>query len=113
METSRVGNDLIAQHGVVASYPDQFLGYFGWPTVTRMEDGTLVVAASGLRNYHVCPFGRTIICMSNDDGQTWTPPRVINDTPLDDRDASIGSLGGNKLVLSWFCLLYTSPSPRD
>ena len=113
METSRVGNDLIAQHGVGASYPDQFLGYFGWPTVTRMEDGTLVVAASGLRNYHVCPFGRTIICMSNDDGQTWTPPRVINDTPLDDRDASIGSLGGNKLVLSWFSADHRNAKPSD
>lgn len=40
--------------------------------------------------------------MSNDDGRTWTSPRVINDSPLDDRDVGIVSLGGRKLALAWF-----------
>ena len=67
-----------------------------------MEDGTLVVVASGMRNAHVCPFGKTVICTSSDDGATWTHPAVINDFPIDDRDAGVVSPGGDTLVVSWF-----------
>lgn len=93
---------LDTQHGVICSFPSDFFGYFGWPTVARLEDGQLVVAASGLRNAHVCPFGRTVLCTSDDDGRTWTTPSVVNDLPIDDRDAGIVPLGGDRLLLSWF-----------
>ena len=102
MKLTQANKKLSARHGVIASYPDDFYGYFGWPTITRMDDGTLVVSSSGLRNYHVCPFGRTVICTSRDEGELWTSPRVINDTPLDDRDSGVLSLGGDKLLLTWF-----------
>ena len=113
MEIINKIHKLESSHGIVASYPDQFFGYFGWPTITRMQDGTLLAAASGLRNYHVCPFGRTIICTSNDDGKTWTPPRVINDSPFDDRDAGILSVKGENLVLSWFTTDNRSAIPSE
>ena len=58
MDLIQANKSLQAEHGVVADYADEFFGYFGWPTVTRMGDGTLIVSSSGLRNYHVCPFGR-------------------------------------------------------
>lgn len=93
---------LEATHGVICSMPRDLFGYFGWPSVTRMPDGTLVAAASGLRNEHVCPFGRSVICVSRDEGETWSHPRVVNDTPLDDRDTGIVSLGGKELLLTWF-----------
>jgi Neuraminidase (sialidase) len=67
-----------------------------------MEDGTLVAAASGLRGGHICPWGKTVLFWSRDEGKTWSPPRVVNDTPLDDRDAGIASLGGSRLLLTWF-----------
>ena len=35
---------LDAEHGLVSSFPTDFFGYFGWPTVARTEDGVLVVA---------------------------------------------------------------------
>jgi hypothetical protein len=78
------------------------LGYFGWPTVARMTDGTLLVASSGLRSCHVCPWGKTVLNVSTDDGQSWSAARAINDSPLDDRDAGIVSLGGQRLLVSWF-----------
>jgi sialidase-1 len=93
---------LDAEHGVISSFPTDFFGYFGWPTGARVGDGQLVVAASSLRNAHVCPFGRTVLCKSFDDGRTWTTPTVINDLPLDDRDAGIVPLGDNRLLVSWF-----------
>lgn len=67
-----------------------------------MNDGTLVVASSGLRSEHICPFGKTVLNVSRDGGRTWSPPRVISDTPLDDRDAGVVSLGGQRLLVTWF-----------
>ncbi len=93
---------LVAEHGVVCRLANERLGYFGWPTVARLDDGTLMVASSGLRSTHVCPWGKTVLNVSADDGRTWSPPRVINDSPLDDRDAGIVNLGGGKLLVSWF-----------
>ena len=113
MDLIQSDEKLRAEHGVVADYAGEFFGYFGWPTVARMEDGTLVVSSSGLRNYHVCPFGRTVICASADDGRTWTSPRVINDTPLDDRDSGIISLGGRRLLVTWFSVDARGAKPSE
>jgi len=93
---------LEAEHGVVCRLPGERFGYFGWPTVTRMDDGRLVVVSSGLRSEHVCPFGKTVLHESRDDGRTWSESRMIQDSPIDDRDAGIVNLGGNSLLVSWF-----------
>ncbi len=77
-------------------------GYFGWPTVARMDDGTLLVASSGLRSEHVCPFGKTVLNVSRDNGRTWSGPRAIQDSMIDDRDAGIVNLGGRRLLVTWF-----------
>jgi len=102
MTTAICSSRLDATHHTVASMPDETFGYFAWPSIARMGNGTLAVAASGMRNAHNCPYGRNILCLSHDNGKTWTSPRVINDTPLDDRDAGLISLGGNRLLMSWF-----------
>src|ERR1041384_5981437 len=91
-----------ATHGIICRLPGERFSHFGWPSVTRMEGGTLVAAASGLRCAHVCPWGKTVLFWSHDEGRTWSPPRVVNDTPLDDRDAGIMSLGGSRLLLTCF-----------
>lgn len=93
---------LQADHGTICATPSEFLGYFGWPSVARLDDGALAAVASGLRSEHVCPFGRTVLCTSHDGGRTWTAPRVINDGPLDDRDAGIVCLGGRRALVTWF-----------
>jgi len=102
VKTTAAERAVKARHGVVCSLPDDFYGYFGWPTVCSLDDGTLAAAASGFRADHICPFGRTVICSSSDRGESWSPPRVVNDTPLDDRDAGLLALGGSELLLSWF-----------
>ncbi|MFC1461145.1 sialidase family protein [Verrucomicrobiota bacterium] len=93
---------LKTEHGIVCSMPKDRFGYFGWPSVARMGDGALVVGASGLRTEHICPWGKTVLFTSQDEGHTWSLPRILNDTPLDDRDCGIVSLGGRKLLVSWF-----------
>ncbi|HOJ39394.1 MAG TPA: sialidase family protein, partial [bacterium] len=89
-------------HGIVCSLGRERNGYFGWPTVARLDDGRLVVASSGLRRWHVCPFGKTVVNFSEDDGRNWSPPLVINNSPLDDRDAGVVNLGSEKIMVTWF-----------
>lgn len=95
-------SNINARHGVICTMPHNPFGYFAWPSVTVMEDGTLVAAASGFRHTHVCPWGRTVIFKSKDNGETWTAPITVNNTPMDDRDAGIIQLPGNRLAVTWF-----------
>ena len=82
--------------------------YIGWPTVTRTPAGDLLAAFSGDRDAHVCPFGKTQMMRSRDAGATWSEPEIVNDTPLDDRDAGIVALSDGTLVVRWFTL-YVHP----
>jgi len=90
------------EHGIVNRSPDTFFRYHGWPTVAIDDEGILYAVDSGFRVSHVCPFGKTTMYKSFDGGKTWSIPMVINDTYLDDRDAGIVSLGGKKLLVTWF-----------
>ena len=92
---------LSAEHGIVCRLPDEYLGYFGWPSVERLENGKLIVASSGLRAEHICPHGKTVLNSSTDDGATWSSPKVIQDSPIDDRDAGLLDLGDGNVLLTW------------
>jgi len=84
--------------------------YIGWPTIAKTMSGELLVVFSGDRDAHVCPWGKTQMVRSRDDGQTWTEPVTINNTPLDDRDAGIIETDRKTLVVSWFTsLVFTRP----
>ena len=76
--------------------------YFGWPSVVRMADGTIIAGASGFRLEHVCPFGKTVIAYSRDNGKSFTNPMPVIDTVLDDRDAGLCSFGENGLIVTSF-----------
>ena len=97
---------LEAKHEIICSMPYEQFGYFGWPTIAGMPDGTLVVGTSGLRSGHICPWGKTVLFFSRNNGKTWSSPKVINDSPLDDRDCGLVSLGGKKLLATWFSTAY-------
>jgi sialidase-1 len=104
---------LKARHGVICSLPNERLGYFGWPSIARTDSGKLVISASGLRYAHVCPYGKTVLFTSDDEGATWSRPNILNNTPLDDRDAGVVSLGGEKLLVTWFALDVRSHCPSE
>src|SRR6266513_1642838 len=63
--------------------------YHGWPTLARRKNGQLLLVCSGGREAHVCPFGRVELMTSDDEGKTWTWPRVLLDSAIDDRDAGV------------------------
>ena len=87
---------------IVMSSDDPKHSYFGWPTVARLQDGRIAVAASGFRRRHVCPFGKTVISYSSDEGKTYTAPKAVIDTCLDDRDGGICPFGENSFIVTSF-----------
>ena len=51
VKLKRAGRKVQAEHGVVSSFPDDFFGYFGWPTVALTGSGVLVVSISSPANF--------------------------------------------------------------
>lgn len=80
--------------------------YIGWPTIDRLPEGELVVVFSGDRDLHNDPFGKTFLIRSRDEGKTWSGAEVVNDTPLDDRDAGLCVCDDGTMVVSWFTSFY-------
>ena len=76
--------------------------YIGWPTIAKTREGELLIVFSGDRDQHICPYGKTFLVRSSDSGETWSDPVLINDTPLDDRDAGIIQTMKGTLLVSWF-----------
>ncbi|MBR5262228.1 MAG: exo-alpha-sialidase [Clostridia bacterium] len=94
--------ELIGKPQVVMSNPDSRHGYFAWPTAKRLQDGRIMVGASGFRVEHVCPFGKAVVSYSSDEGKTYTLPAPVIDTPLDDRDAGICTFGEKGVIVTSF-----------
>ena len=92
----------IIKQGVVYRATETPFRYQGWPSVAVDERGTLYAVFSGYRSSHVCPMGKTVMCVSYDGGELWSCPIIVNDTVYDDRDAGITYLSDGKMVLSWF-----------
>lgn len=76
--------------------------YHGWPTLIRQRSGRLILVYSGGRQAHVCPFGRIEMMASEDGGETWSWPRVLIDSAVDDRDAGVLELASGVLIVTYF-----------
>jgi len=83
--------------------------YHGWPTLALRRNGELLVAYSGGRESHICPFGRVELIRSHDEGRTWSWPETILDTPIDDRDAGVIETGAGSLLVTTFTSLAYEP----
>lgn len=87
----------------IISHQPQY--YHGWPTVARRRNGQLMVAYSGGRESHVCPFGRVELMVSSDNGQTWGWPQVLLDSAIDDRDAGVMETARGTILVTTFTSL--------
>ncbi len=92
----------IGEPEIVMQNPDSTHNYFAWPTATRLQNGKIAVVASGFRMKHVCPFGKTVISYSENEGKTYTLPAPVIDTPLDDRDGGIMTFGESGVIVTSF-----------
>lgn len=94
----------VEQIKVISHLPHR---YHGWPTLVRRRNAELLLAYSGGRQSHVCPFGRVEFMRSADHGVTWSWPRVLLDSCIDDRDAGVlETAEGSLLVTSFTSLAY-------
>ena len=78
--------------------------YLGWPSITRNSDGKILVAFSGDRQGHVCPYGKIQMIRSGDEGETWSDAETICNTSLDDRDPGVVLLNSGTILLNWSTL---------
>ncbi len=91
---------------VISNQPEL---YHGWPTLTRRRDGELWLVWSGGREEHVCPFGQVVAMTSKNNGVTWTWPRVLLDSAMDDRDAGVLETAKGTLLVTTFTSLAYAP----
>ena len=122
------------------SYPG-CTGFVGWESVSRLRSGKLLCSFSAgywhvsfptpidvepktLQSYQANGFplhvdaptgGRALIARSTDNGQTWTQPRTLVDTPGDDRHPVIVEHPDGTLVCVFFVIDnwygYNKPPP--
>ncbi len=86
-------------------------GYF--PVATRLRDGRIAVVMRG-GGPHLSILGRLDIIFSSDEGQTWTKPTVVVDSPLDDRNPAFGeSKDGTLVVGFWRTATYDEKGKYD
>ncbi len=93
---------LLGELKTILSNPQSIHNYFAWGSIARLKNDKIAVASSGFRLRHVCPFGKTVIAFSEDEGETYTAPAPIIDTVLDDRDAGLCPFGNSGLILTSF-----------
>lgn len=94
--------NLIGEPRIIMQSKDGRHNYFGWPSLARLKNGKLIAAASGSRVAHVCPFGKAVVSYGDENGESFTAPAPIIDTPLDDRDAGLCPFGESGLILTSF-----------
>jgi hypothetical protein len=74
-------------------------GYF--PVALRLHDGRIAVVLRG-GDAHVGIKGRLDIVFSSDEGNSWTKPAVVNDSPVDDRNPAFGQADDGTLVVGFW-----------
>lgn len=94
--------ELMGSPKVIMSNPEGRFRYFAWPSVARLQNGSIAAVASGFRLRHLCPFGKAVIAYSFDEGESYTNPAPVIDTPLDDRDAGILAYGEKNVIITSF-----------
>jgi hypothetical protein len=100
----------ITETKVISPQPEY---YCGWPTVARRQNGQLIVSWSGQRAGHICPFGAVQSMTSDDDGASWTWPRTLLDSAIDDRDSGVlETARGSLLVTTFTSLAYEAALPK-
>jgi BNR repeat-like domain len=74
-------------------------GYF--PVAVRLQDGRIAVVLRGGAG-HLGIQGRLDMVFSDDNGRTWTPPTVVVDSPVDDRNPALGQARDGTLVVGFW-----------
>ena len=112
LRSGSIENVVVHDVHVLYDVPGKF---GGWPSIARTSEGELLVVFSGDRKFHVDPYGKTVLLRSRDNGQSWSGPQIINNSPLDDRDPGILICSDGSWLVSLFtsCLFADWPKASD
>lgn len=80
--------------------------YCAWPAIARAANGDIVVLYTRTEE-HLGPNGEILLSRSTDNGETWLPPAIIYDTPLDDRESGITVLRDGRFLTHYRSVLWT------
>ncbi len=94
--------DLHTEHFSIFSRREDKFGFNGFPSITKLDDGRLLMSCRGLALHHMCPFGKSVLMYGTPDGKKWGLPQVLRDSHLDDRDCSVLNMGNGKLMAAWY-----------
>ena len=94
--------EILREGKIIGDDTSNRFGFYAWPTVAKLKDGTLIIACSGRRTRHIDPFGTAMACYSKDEGKTWSKAAAVIDTPLDDRDGGVCVLPSGKTFVTSF-----------
>ena len=92
----------IDQPKIIIANPDGKHQNFAFPSIARLQDGRIAVVASGFRRRLMCPFGKVVMALSDDEGEHYSPPAIVLDTPLDNPCAGITPFGEKGILISSF-----------
>jgi len=86
--------DHIIKHIEIYSSHDE---YCAWPAMIRAANGDLVISFC-ISEEHLGPNGKIVTVRSTDNGKTWEEPKVLLDTPIDDRHAGLTLLRDGRII---------------
>jgi hypothetical protein len=85
----------VLSHRTLYQHPDH---YCAWPALVRAGNGDLLLAFVRTA-HHMYPDGQIVTMRSTDNGETWTPPAVAYDTPIDDRECGLTVLPDGRIAM--------------
>jgi sialidase-1 len=80
--------------------------YPAWPDIIRAGNGDLLATFCST-DEHLGPDGKAVMMRSTDNGQTWSDPVTIYDSPLDDRDIGLSVAPDGTLALHIWSTFWT------
>lgn len=77
---------------------ERFDAYSAWPDMVRAANGDIVVLFTRTEE-HLGPDGEILLARSTNNGETWLPPAIVYDSPLDDRESGVTQLNDGRLLV--------------
>ena len=98
----RAAEAIIEKHFSIHEKRD---AYCAWPAIARAANGDIVVLYTRTEE-HLGPNGEILLSRSTDNGESWLPPAIIYDTPLDDRESGVTVLRDGRLLAHYRTVLW-------
>lgn len=101
--------DHIIKHIEIYASHDE---YCAWPAMIRAANGDLLVTFC-INEEHLGPDGKIVMVRSTDNGEIWSQPEILSNTPLDDRHAGLTLLRDGTIIAHCWTTFWTRQKYHD